>query len=211
MTEALRPTDPPVWTRLIEDIKRFARFWRWSDQTITSKVIEGFSDDELIELARLLITGVVCDVRRSITVEIERNNLPARIGKDVPDTAVGQVTILPRKETKEERDARFERDREEKLAREAQFRQKMESITKDYRKKVIDNWTEELLNTPFATGDGRRITWGEATVDDHEMRIAMLYRQISGTASDVARHEKAVEVLETSGKKSLNQYMEEAG
>ena len=42
--------------------------------------------------------------------------------------------------------------------------------------------TRELLGTLFALGDGTSVTWGAATVDQHEQRIGMLTRNATGSS-----------------------------
>lgn len=55
--------------------------------------------------------------------------------------------------------------------------------------------TQELLGSEFALGDGRRVTWGEATVEDHEDRVEMLKKNIAGNAETAARHIRAIEMI----------------
>lgn len=63
--------------------------------------------------------------------------------------------------------------------------------------------TRELLETFFALGDGIRVTWGSATIEQHEQRIAMLERNALGVIETAARHRAAVRVLRDSGRRSL--------
>lgn len=53
-------------------------------------------------------------------------------------------------------------------------------------------WTAELLASTFAVGDGTRVTWADATVNQHEQRIALLARGIGGSIDTMKRHEAAV-------------------
>lgn len=59
--------------------------------------------------------------------------------------------------------------------------------------------TAELLGSEFALGDGRRVTWGQATVADHEQRVALLTRNATANAEAAARHLAAVEMLRGHG------------
>lgn len=57
--------------------------------------------------------------------------------------------------------------------------------------------TAELLATRFALGDGTRVTWGEATIDQHRQRIDMLTSIASGTVETAARHHAAISMIES--------------
>lgn len=65
-------------------------------------------------------------------------------------------------------------------------------------------FTAELLASEFALGDGRRVTWGEATVGDHEQRIELLTKNAAANAEAAARHVNAVSVLTSLGLERLS-------
>jgi hypothetical protein len=65
--------------------------------------------------------------------------------------------------------------------------------------------TEELLGSEFALGDGRKVTWREATVEDHEQRVAMLQKNVVANAEAAARHLKAVEMIRENNVRCLGQ------
>lgn len=71
----------------------------------------------------------------------------------------------------------------------------------DVRLKV----TAELLAATFAVGDGRTVTWGQATIRDHMIRIGMLRGQMTGTGDAIARHEAAMSMITASGAACLNE------
>ncbi|MFL5688693.1 MAG: hypothetical protein ACJ77I_06860 [Chloroflexota bacterium] len=66
---------------------------------------------------------------------------------------------------------------------------------KDYTQSVRLRVTQELLETSFALGDGRRVTWGDATIDEHEQRIAFLTNHAAGTLETAGRHQAAIGML----------------
>lgn len=66
-------------------------------------------------------------------------------------------------------------------------------------------WTAELLASDFAMADGTRITWGDATVEQHQERAAMFQRNAVANAEGAARHLKAVEALESAGAQTLGE------
>jgi hypothetical protein len=65
-------------------------------------------------------------------------------------------------------------------------------------------WTAELLGSDFALADGTRVTWGEATVEQHEERAAMFQRNAVANAEGAARHLHALEALKFAGRETLN-------
>lgn len=56
-----------------------------------------------------------------------------------------------------------------------------------------------LFKTQIAVGDGHTVTWGSATVAQHQMRIAMLEGKIGGLALTVQRHKMAISLIESAG------------
>lgn len=62
---------------------------------------------------------------------------------------------------------------------------------------------KKLFGSPFSLGDGRRVTWDMATIDEHRTRMAMLERQMSGLGETHSRHRDAVLILESTGARCL--------
>ena len=75
----------------------------------------------------------------------------------------------------------------------------------DYADTIRFEVTAELLDTVFATGDGTRVTWRDATVAQHEERIDMLAKMIDGTAETAAMHMRAVQMIKDAGVENLAQ------
>lgn len=63
----------------------------------------------------------------------------------------------------------------------------------------------EMFASPFAVGDGSDATWGEATVEQHRARVAILRNMVAGTQRTIGLHERAIEVLEATGARCLNE------
>lgn len=74
----------------------------------------------------------------------------------------------------------------------------------EFRSQVRLELTTELLGTVIALGDGRKTTWGAASVDDHRQRMELLTDQAMGTFETVVLHEKAIEMIEGSSAACLN-------
>jgi hypothetical protein len=71
----------------------------------------------------------------------------------------------------------------------------MSEIVADYTRSVRLQVTTELLETAFALGDGQRVTWGDATVEQHEQRIRFLTTQAAGTLETASRHQAAIGMI----------------
>lgn len=63
--------------------------------------------------------------------------------------------------------------------------------------------TQEFLASEFAVGDGTRVTWGSATIDQHEHRIAMLQANAGANIEAAARHRVAVEMISSAKRSCL--------
>lgn len=67
--------------------------------------------------------------------------------------------------------------------------------------------TEELLASTFALGDGRQVTWGEATVEDHKTRIKLLETNAVKNLETAAKHQAAINMLEEAAASTLSDFM----
>jgi hypothetical protein len=81
----------------------------------------------------------------------------------------------------------------------------MIAVVDTHAKRVRLETTAELLGTIFALGDGRRVTWGSATVADHQQRLDMLLQNATGIAETAALHRKAITMLTAAGAACLSQ------
>jgi hypothetical protein len=77
------------------------------------------------------------------------------------------------------------------------------------REQAIVEWTEELLASEFATGDGTHVTWGEASLEQHEVRAEMHRQNVVGGLEGAARHQQAIALICRSGTKNLNEATKE--
>ena len=65
--------------------------------------------------------------------------------------------------------------------------------------------TAELLDVKFALGNGTKVTWGKATVEQHRQYVAMLSTQVAGVAETAARHAAAIRMCEEAGVSCLGE------
>jgi len=64
--------------------------------------------------------------------------------------------------------------------------------------------TPDLLETEFHTTDGRLVTWGDASVEEHRGRVLAQTRLAAGTMEDAQRHAEIADYLERIGASSLS-------
>jgi len=89
------------------------------------------------------------------------------------------------------------------------WQQLQETVTK-YRDGIRLEVTAELLATTFALGDGSRVTWGDATVEQHTQRVEMLLASAGGTIETAGRHSAAIQMIEAHGATCLRGLVEQA-
>ncbi len=89
--------------------------------------------------------------------------------------------------------------------REAFFAEVIECVAASTRLKV----TQELLATSFALGDGTKTTWGNATREQHQLRLDYLTAHIQGTSETAARHWAAILMLDEAGATCLRELTNE--
>lgn len=80
---------------------------------------------------------------------------------------------------------------------------KLTGILEDYKRELKIQWTDELLASEFSLTDGTRVTWGDATVEQHAERAEMFRRNMVTNAEGAARHLKALDELRASGAPTL--------
>lgn len=89
------------------------------------------------------------------------------------------------------------------------FREGMQSALDQFRRHVIIEWTEELLDSGFALPDGTSTTWGDATAEQHQARADAMMRHATGEMASASRHLKAIDELKSNGAKCLRELVAE--
>lgn len=123
------------------------------------------------------------------------------------EEATVRTQILSQAELEWRRQRAVERaEREERrLESDARLYRKLAELVKEHDDQIRLEVTTELLNSVFALGDGTRVTWGDATVEQHQQRIDLLTGMAAGTLETAARHHAAISMLEEAGATCLKQ------
>lgn len=145
----------------------------------------------------LAIAAIVDTVERRARVEalaIER----------AAERAVGDAPkFVPSPEQVARRRAEDERREIEAMERSVALAQKVNKMMDDYVEGLRVEWTRDLLETVVALGDGTRVKWGDATLDQHARRAEMLERNAGANFEAASRHRIAIRELEASGATTL--------
>lgn len=80
-----------------------------------------------------------------------------------------------------------------------QMRKDIQALINSTAERVELEVTAKLLKTKIALGDGAVVTWGTATVPDHERRISLLEGNIQGNLEAATRHAVAIRKIKESG------------
>ena len=162
------------------------------------------SRDALVFLAQAAIVDQVRARQREDSLEVERlamfkprTSRPRRGTKAfdiwVDETAEGQAWLASERQLAEEWEPKARA-----------FAAKMSGFIDDFATELRMQWTEELLATEFGLADGTRVTWGSATIDQHNERRDMFMANAQANAEGAARHTAAIRALEESGARCLD-------
>jgi hypothetical protein len=81
-------------------------------------------------------------------------------------------------------------------------------IVSDYVAEMRMEWSDELLALSFAVDNtGATVTWGDATVEQHQSRIDMVTANAKANIEDAARHRAAIDEISVSDATCLNDLM----
>lgn len=83
-------------------------------------------------------------------------------------------------------------------------KQKWNSVMDSYKAELRAEWTAELLAEQFAMPDGTKVAWGEASIEQHQVRVALFLSQAHTGMEGAARHQKAIDELTARGVAKLN-------
>lgn len=156
------------------------------------------SREDVDALAIAYLYGQVKNRARSVVLVAERG-------------AERGAERTPERTTPPEHLAEFERQkRAREIENERRDRQitnelwaSMNSAAEKYKERLRMDWTEELLGSEFALGDGTRVRWGDATAEQHRYRYELHKRNALAGLEGAARHHQAIERLEATGSRTL--------
>lgn len=163
---------------------------RLSPTTYISSAVRDMERWEVDELAAAYLLAAVRNRQRSGVARTERD---------------AQVAYRP-SAVKPELEAAAARDDEEaRLRLNREMKAIIDAGMDRYATKLRMQWTDELLRSEFALGDGSKVTWGEATKGQHELRMQMHLKNAAAGVEAAARHREAIAVLDSSRATTLNE------
>jgi hypothetical protein len=175
------------------------------ERAVADAVLRTQTSDVLYELAAAALVDAARARRRRFGLSVER---AAEIPSAAFESPRASRVTSPREVALEER----EREEAAELAhmeRMAEIDRRLVSristIVDEYVDGLRIEWTAELLGSEFALGDGTRVTWGDATAEQHRARAEMFQNNAVANLEGAARHQKALEALEQSGATTLRE------
>jgi hypothetical protein len=81
----------------------------------------------------------------------------------------------------------------------------LRELVDDMTAQLRIKWEKELLDSKFALSDGTRVSWADATIEQHEERAAMFERNVLANAEGAARHRRAIADLTHAGVGTLGE------
>lgn len=147
-------------------------------------------DRSILErLATIMLSEAAADRDRSRT----------RVVEQAATRAVAQVQR--EQAATSARWAKADAKREETMR---ELRAELQRSIDEFKTALYVEWTEELLSSEFARPDGTRVTWGDATREDHELRVGMFTDNAMANMAGAARHQQALDELARAGAPNLN-------
>lgn len=161
---------------------------RTTTRDVAVRLVNGISDEAYLRFlaAEFLVTTAASSQRRR-TLDAERRAVRT---KSEP------VQLTPA-----ERNARLDAQAEIQ----EQYSAELVKIVNDYTARVRMTWERELLDSILRLRDGTEVTWGDATVEQHEERASIFMDHMQANAEGAARHKRAIEDLRKSGACTLNE------
>ena len=84
---------------------------------------------------------------------------------------------------------------------------RLNGIVDEIRTELAAEWSPDLLASSFALKDGVRVTWGDATFDQHEEYAVMMEGLAAGDLHTAAIHRQAMHDIKARGVESLAELM----
>lgn len=159
----------------------------WRDRVST--FVASLDAETLVSLAEERLSSLLVERARRVTLMAERKALP-----HPPDPEVSSSPLRPR---------RFDTPRRE-VPSLATARVQIEAIVTQTAREIRGRWTPDLLRQKIRLSDGREVTWGEATVQDHRERLGVFADLAVANIEGAARHERALHDLTQHGASCLN-------
>jgi flagellar biosynthesis GTPase FlhF len=153
-------------------------------ERLVADVMRSLEDKQRIALLRYLLIEWVRSEQRQEARRVERRSYR-------------EDTAWWRKHQKEV--ARIRVEEPEEYRRRFTIGGVIETFEREIRDEIRLELTAELLATTFALGDGRMVTWADATVADHHQRLQVLGQNVLGNLTTMTLHEQAIDMLASVG------------
>lgn len=160
------------------------------DDDAVLSVVAKLSREDLKRLAVIYLLGEVSSRSRRIVLGVER------------EAQQRPVSLVNHRRLTRKRDEQYAREDAERARKHGE---ELRGLIESYGEQLRVEWTTELLDSPFALADGTLVTWGDATVSQHEERRDMFTTNAYANIEGAARHGRAIQELTSAGISRLNE------
>lgn len=141
---------------------------------------------------------------------MKRESLEHGVRWDAKHGVGSWAAIMERRATKmaADREAarlRSEEDERNRAARHKCLSTAVAEAVARVREHAVDEFAAELLSSVFRLPSGQYVSWGDATVEQHEVTAQAQRLSAVNNLSHIARHEAAVELIRREGKANLSE------
>jgi hypothetical protein len=168
-----------------------------SPETYLSGVVRRMDRGQVDVLATAYLLAQVKLRKRSVVARVERESARPNRGTKA------WYTWLDSPEGAAQKDLEIEYEREDD-ERKARWNKELIGIIQRHKEELRMEWNDELLRSDFALADGTKVTWGDASREQHEWRVDMHEKNAAAGIEGAARHRAAISLLDQSGSVSLN-------
>lgn len=157
------------------------------------------SDVEILAVAYLL--AQMKTRQRHVVASIERE---AQAKKQIPNKGTkAWFAWLETPEGADEKERQIQYAKEDAEATGRLWAEVQRNIDR-FAAELRMEWNDELLRSDFALADGSKVTWGDASREDHEWRASMHSKNAAAGIEGAARHRAAIDLLVQTGANTLN-------
>lgn len=167
--------------------------------------VRNMESEDVISLAVAYLYAQVKSRKRAVVREVEQASVSVEptLGTQRWERWAKKGGVPESRWTEHRKVLASHAENDARLWREANA--KIDEALRRYASELKVRWTSELLASEFALGDGTNVTWGGATVEQHESRMRMHKSNAIAGVEGYARHAAAIQELRAKDARTLNE------
>lgn len=196
-------------SKMVQTCYDLARARQTQTRDIAAELVATTTPRLRDEMAVEWLVSAVSKEQRAVTLAVERS-ATSRVA-EAADQRRPEAERLQEWRSSAAYKQRVREAAAEQEAADERHLARMKQIIDDYTASLKVQWTEELLASTFALSGGVVVTWGTATLEQHQERYDMFAGYAQANAGGAARHAQAIQELTRTGAVSLNDTVAKAG